>query len=106
MGQWFRLHASTAGVTAQSLVWELRTTSHAAQPTITTQPPENTWILETKAGSAHLQRGGLVGAGVGGLGELRLHHLVSSCGKWDDNINDNSNNRGAWKDVRRCLRCA
>lgn len=25
VGQWFRLHASPAGVTVQSLVWELRT---------------------------------------------------------------------------------
>lgn len=71
MGQWFKTHASTAGVTVQSLVWELRTHKlRAAQPTITTQQPENTWILETKPGSAHLQRGGLVGAGGGVLGEL------------------------------------
>ena len=74
MGQWFRLHVSTAGVTVQSLVWDLRTHNPCGTATNNNTTTTKTRILEIKASSARLQLGDLVGAGGGGWGVVRLHY--------------------------------
>ena len=82
VGQWFRLHASPAGVTVQSLVWELRTHKPCSAANSNDTPTKkNTGILETKSRPAPLQLGDLVGMGVGVWGSC-VSSMIFSFPMW------------------------